>query len=59
MILKAKCYNGMEKQELKALIAEYQQFVSMVQVMKRPVELEANGNYAIGRYQAFCVCVRQ
>ncbi len=45
MILKAKCYNGMEKQELKALIAEYQQFVSMVQVMKRPVELEANGNY--------------
>lgn len=43
MILKAKCYNGMEKQELKALIAEYQQFVSMVQVMKRRLNWKPMG----------------
>lgn len=35
----------MEKQEINLLIKEYQQFIENVEVMPRPIELEANANY--------------
>ena len=35
----------MEKQDIKSLIKEYQQFVETVEVMPRPIALENNANY--------------
>ena len=35
----------MEKQEIKSLIVEYQEFVRGVRLVERPIELEENANY--------------
>ena len=35
----------MESQEIKRLIVEYQQFVETVEIIERPIELEAAANY--------------